>query len=205
MKTSMRFSQGRAGFTLVELLVVIAIIGTLVGLLLPAVQVAREAARNASCLNNLRQWGLALANFEQSKGRYFGKNGNGLPQNYNFWLFLLPFTENQSQYDNIMAGTSSNVQGNQWTNATRGFLQVMKCPSDSTALTKAVADQVGGVIERHWRGAGEIMALTLDPQKLAGRLRVERSAGSGQDYPHLYGELPLAAVLSAQRMRTPEV
>jgi|APFre7841882724_1041349.scaffolds.fasta_scaffold35922_3 uncharacterized protein (DUF952 family) len=77
--------------------------------------------------------------------------------------------------------------------ATEGFLHC------------AFADQVGGVIERHWRGAGEIMALTLDPQKLAGRLRVERSAGSGQDYPHLYGELPLAAVLSAQRMRTPEV
>ena len=68
----------------------------------------------------------------------------------------------------------------------------------------AFADQVGGVIERHWRGAGEIMALTLDPQALAGRLRVERSAGSGQDYPHLYGELPLSAVLSARRMRTPE-
>ncbi len=67
----------------------------------------------------------------------------------------------------------------------------------------AFADQVGGVIERHWRGAGEIMALTLDPQALAGRLRVECSAGSGQDYPHLYGELPLSAVLSARRMRTP--
>lgn len=67
----------------------------------------------------------------------------------------------------------------------------------------AFADQVGGVIERHWRGAGEIMALTLDPLALSGRLRVERSAGSGQDYPHLYGELPLSAVLSARRMRTP--
>mgnify|MGYP003482565202 CR=1 FL=1 len=41
-------------------------------------------------------------------------------------------------------------------------------------------------------------------RSLAGRLRVERSAGSGQDYPHLYGELPLSAVLSARRMRTPE-
>lgn len=69
----------------------------------------------------------------------------------------------------------------------------------------AFADQVGGVLERHWRGAGEVMALTLDVQALAGRLRVECSPGSGQDYPHLYGgELPVAAVVSAQRLRAPE-
>ena len=105
----------RAGFTLVELLVVIAIIGILVGLLLPAVQAARESGRRASCLNNLKQIGLATTQYETSQRQYpqnwgvvnsVGQDSNGQTTNDGgptslgmSWLTaLLPYLEGTSLY-----------------------------------------------------------------------------------------------------------
>jgi prepilin-type N-terminal cleavage/methylation domain-containing protein len=86
------------GFTLVELLVVIAIIGVLVGLLLPALQSARETVRRASCQNNLHQVGLALLNYEGSyKHLPMGAQQVGAA-GHSWWVEILPGLEQQAAY-----------------------------------------------------------------------------------------------------------
>lgn len=73
-------SERKSGFTLVELLVVIAIIAMLVTLLLPAVQAAREAARRTQCINNLKQVGLSILNFESAQGHFPGGGDTPWPR-----------------------------------------------------------------------------------------------------------------------------
>ena len=93
-------------FTLIELLVVVTIIGILVGLLLPAVQAAREALRRMQCGNNLKQLGLALHNYHAGPGRFPPGviwNGGHLtaPNRVNFHAHLLPYEEQRNIYDNL--------------------------------------------------------------------------------------------------------
>ena len=86
--------RARGALTLVELLVVIAVIGALVALLLPAVQQARAAARRTSCLNNLRQLGLAITQYADSHGGRFPR-GTDDPLDAESWVFTLaPYLEN---------------------------------------------------------------------------------------------------------------
>src|SRR5881275_2366035 len=109
MREPSRRPTPRRGFTLIELLVVIAIIALLIALLLPAVQAAREAARRSQCINNMKQLGLALANYESANGAYpasygasasptdrWGTWGSWSPQ-----AMLLGYVEQQPLYNSI--------------------------------------------------------------------------------------------------------
>lgn len=108
MKTSASPREHRRGFTLVELLVVIAIIGVLIGLLLPAVQAARESARRSTCVNNLKQTGLAFHSHHDARNRLpNGRRGDGDNTNYtNSWApYLLPYIEQLEVYGLFSGGS----------------------------------------------------------------------------------------------------
>ncbi|MCL4195658.1 MAG: DUF1559 domain-containing protein [Thermoguttaceae bacterium] len=129
------------GFTLVELLVVIAIIGALIAMLLPAVQMARETARRASCLNNLRQMGIGVHNYHDAlrtfppggiehraminpaTGRPYGASGRQLAWS----VFLLPYVEQGPLYARLDTGKPFDAPENASAAAT--VLAIYICPS----------------------------------------------------------------------------
>ena len=131
----------RRAFTLVELLVVIAIIAMLVGLLVPAVQTAREKARMVSCINNTEQISKAVISFATAKDRmpyltsmYTGNNGNNTTNSLSWVVPLLPYIEKNDLYQ-IMV-TSTTVAG--ITNSTWLIgVPTLICPSDSAKIANS--------------------------------------------------------------------
>ncbi len=142
------------GFTLVELLVVIAIIGILVGLLLPAVQAAREAARRMQCTNNLKQWALALHNYESAfktfpQGRIDPAQGG---YRWSFQASALPYLEQGNIYNVLDFSNPSAMQDRRITDAR---ISQNLCPSDTDRMTNSADPQQDvGRGRTNYRGNG---------------------------------------------------
>ena len=134
-------TKPRTGFTLIELLVVISIIGVLVGFLLPAVQMARESARRTQCINNLKNIGLALHNFESAR-RSLPAGSEARKGTEHAWsTHALPYMEQSNVYQGLDLKLVWDAPHN--LAATLTNISIYRCPS--TALDFPGKQDYGGI------------------------------------------------------------
>ena len=165
-----------SGLTLVELLVAIAIIGVLIGLLLPAVQSAREAARRIQCSNNLKQTGLALHAFHGSRN-YFppafaATNDPGdvnwrtlttttpsyFEPGWSFFSSILPYAEQGSLYDQLDLSLPIMHGANAVARSNAALVSFSICPSDTPPRLVDVSDFGESGAATVLSGAGTVLA-----------------------------------------------
>jgi prepilin-type N-terminal cleavage/methylation domain-containing protein len=184
----------RRGFTLVELLVVIAIIGILMGLLVPAVSVVRGTAQRSACQSNMRQLGMANANFQNTYGRFppsciygRGPTGTQLYESWSWLALVLPFVDLKPMYDTlaIRAGVpwqDTNTTREPHKTARETKIPIFLCPSSK-------AQDYSGDVRKGWlgRATGNVKG-TLTSYKGMGGTTREATAfklpGHGQTAPY---------------------
>ena len=176
----MKVTHKRNGFTLIELLVVIAIIGVLVGLLLPAVQQAREAARRSSCGNKLKQQGLGLHNYASSNGRKGDSRfppaftlyqdgtsnssllnmGGAVNDGYPWPIMLLPFMEQNNAFEEIK---TLSTNGGAQTPFSNPHFDAVRNYTRTVTLDYAVCPSWGPGITTNRANGSDFSLSTLDP------------------------------------------
>ncbi len=150
----MNAKRAKRGFTLVELIVAIAIIGILIGLLLPAIQAAREAGRRAACMNNQRQIALAMQNYASTFNNMYPSSASVTKApggntwtvgGYSFLTRLLPFIEYDTLYKTLPQGVKDveDTTNQAVANAMKTQLKEFICPSNArgAAQQNALAQQ----------------------------------------------------------------
>ena len=210
-------TPARRGFTLVELLVVIAIIGILIALLLPAVQAAREAARRMQCTNHLKQWGLAMHNYESSNkilsypnsrtGGSSGCGGLGAAFRISFPPFLWPFLEQQPLYDRYDFNLPFHYPYNQGPgNGNEPVVMVQVslyfCPSDRQGMWVPPADSHSrsrGNYVLNWGAADFCQNTSTYPNYRASPFGPNRSARFAEITDGLSNTMLMSEVLQSKK------
>ena len=146
MRSHVAGHRPRRAFTLIELLVAISIIGLLIALLLPAVQAAREAARRARCISNLRQVGLALATYESTNRALppgyvsnFDGDGNDTGPGWGWAAMILPQVEQANAFNAINFDLAIEDPANP--TARQTVIDIFLCPSDPTGAAYAAVER----------------------------------------------------------------
>ncbi|MEO9591847.1 DUF1559 domain-containing protein [Rhodopirellula bahusiensis] len=184
----------RNAFTLVELLVVIAIIGVLVGLLLPAVQSAREAARRMSCSNNMKQLGLSMHNYHDAFRSFpYGHLNTGLSVTHkrdSWYQNILPFIEQQAYAENYRnAATIYSVYEAEWIHRMPAELAGIAVPSFMCPSEPSGPARGGGGSDNGFQGSYGVSAGggTL-PQDLLGGITPDEINIIKTDPGGMFGE-----------------